>query len=122
MSEVRAGVLVLSQLCFTLVGSVANTALGITLRDLPGLASTTHHVLLANVCVANLVSCTLVKTVLSIYVGYAFLTDKGEVDLQFCPIFTLVYWTTIPVLPATLCLLSWSVQTYVGNTFLKHKI
>ena len=111
MSEVRAGVLVLSQLCFTLVGSVANTALGITLRDLPGLASTTHHVLLANVCVANLVSCTLVKTVLSIYVGYAFLTDKGEVDLQFCPIFTLVYWTTIPVLPATLCLLSWSVKT-----------
>ena len=61
---------------------MANTALGITLRDLPGLASTTHHVLLANVCVANLVSCTLVKTVLSIYVGYAFLTDKGEVDLR----------------------------------------
>ena len=42
-------------------------------RDLPNLASATFYVLLANVAVCNLVICTLVKTILSIYLGYAYL-------------------------------------------------
>ena len=42
-------------------------------RDLPNLASATFYVLLANVTVCNLLICTLVKTILSIYLGYAYL-------------------------------------------------
>ena len=44
-----------------------------TKRDLPNLASATSYVLLANVTVCNLVVCTIVKTILSIYLGYAYL-------------------------------------------------
>ena len=143
MSELRAAALVLSQLLFTVFGAVINIMLGITLRllllllivviiavvlviprDLPNLASATFYVLLANVAVCNLVICTLVKTILSIYLGYAYLKvtnanvtknpkllfqDQYEVDLQFCPTFTFLHWITIPVLPATLFALSWSV-------------
>ena len=142
MSELRATALVLSQLLFTVFGAMVNIMLGITLRlllllivviiavvlviprDLPNLASATFYVLLANVAVCNLVICTLVKTILSIYLGYAYLKvtnpkvtknpkllfqDQYEVDLQFCPTFTFLHWITIPVLPATLFALSWSV-------------
>ena len=35
--------------------------------------------------------------------------DKHEVDLQFCPTYTMLHWTTVPVLPATLFISSWSV-------------
>lgn len=91
MSELRATALVLSQLLFTVFGAMVNIMLGITLRlllllvvvviiavvvtsrDLPNLASATFYVLLANVAVCNLVICTLVKTILSIYLGYAYL-------------------------------------------------
>ena len=45
----------------------------VILRDLPNLASATFYVLLANVTVCNLLICTLVKTILSIYLGYAYL-------------------------------------------------
>ena len=34
--------------------------------------------------------------------------DVGEVDLQFCPVFTMMYWTTLPVLPISIFALSWS--------------
>ena len=106
------------------------------LRDLPNLASATLYVLLANVTVCNLVVCTLVKTILSIYLGYAYLKvtlqynyivtkqslndvfqDQYEVDLQFCPTFTFLYWTTIPVLPATLFMLSWYVCVLLNICF-----
>ena len=73
MDQLRAGLLVVSQLFFTLVGSVANIVLGITLRDLHNSSCGTYYVLLANVTMANVLVCTFVKTILSIYVSYAFL-------------------------------------------------
>ena len=64
--------LIFSQLFFTLFGAVVNIVLGITLRDLPNLSCSTYYVILANISVCNLVICTFVKTILSIYVSYAF--------------------------------------------------
>ena len=43
------------------------------------LASATFYVLLANVSVCNLLICTLVKTILSIYLGYAYLKVTLEI-------------------------------------------
>ena len=73
MDQFRAGLLIVSQLFFTLVGAIVNILLGITLRDLPNISCGTYYVLLANVSVCNLLICTFVKTILSIYVSYAFL-------------------------------------------------
>ena len=41
--------------------------------------------------------------------------DKHEVDLQFCPTYTMLHWTTVPVLPATLFISSWSVFYFVDE-------
>ena len=49
MDQLRAGLLVASQLFFTLVGAIANILLGITLRDLKNISCGTYYVLLANV-------------------------------------------------------------------------
>ena len=73
MEEREAGLLVLSQLLFTLLGSMVNIFLGITLRDLPNLPASTYHVLLANLAAANLLTCTLAKPIASVFISYAFL-------------------------------------------------
>jgi hypothetical protein len=64
--------LVISQLFFTCFGSLFNLLLFIILKDLPDLSCSTYHVLLANVTASNLFVCTIVKSVGSIYITYAF--------------------------------------------------
>ena len=73
MQTGETSLLIFSQLFFTLFGALVNIVLGITLRDLPDLSCSTYYVLLANISVCNLVICTFVKTILSIYVSYAFI-------------------------------------------------
>ena len=79
MEELKATILIMSQLFFTMIGAICNILLGITLRDLPNLSCSTFYVMLANVTVCNLLVCAFVKTILSIYVAYAFLkVDKNN--------------------------------------------
>ena len=78
MQRGETTLLIFSQLFFTLVGAVVNIVLGITLRDLPDLSCSTYYVILANISVCNLVICTFVKTILSIYVSYAFVKVKNK--------------------------------------------
>ena len=73
MQTGETSLLIFSQLFFTLFGALVNIVLGITLRDLPDLSCSTYYVLLANISVCNLVICTFVKTILSIYISYAFI-------------------------------------------------
>ena len=72
MNERETGLLVLSQISFTIFGSLFNLFLFITLRDLPNLAASTFHVLLVNLSFCNILICTFIKPVSSIYVSYAF--------------------------------------------------
>ena len=72
INEVETGILVLSQLSFTIFGSLFNLFLFITLRDLPNLSASTYHVLLVNLSFCNLLICTFIKPVTSIYISYAF--------------------------------------------------
>ena len=81
MQRGETTLLIFSQLFFTLVGAVVNIVLGITLRDLPDLSCSTYYVILANISVCNLVISTFVKTILSIYVSYAFI----KVRQTSCP-------------------------------------
>jgi hypothetical protein len=90
MNERETGLLVLSQMSFTIFGSLFNLFLFITLRDLPNLAASTYHVLLVNLSFCNILICTFIKPVTSIYVGYAFAkvsllkkTNETNYDLLF---------------------------------------
>lgn len=64
--------LVLSQMSFTCVGTLLNNLLLITLKDLPDISASTYHVLLANMVVTNLFTCTVIKPATAVYIGYAY--------------------------------------------------
>ena len=70
--EEETVLLVLSQLFFTIFGSIVNLLLFITVRDLPNLSSSMYHVLLINLTFCNLLICTFIKPVTGIYIGYAY--------------------------------------------------
>ena len=65
-------VLVLSQMSFTCFGTLLNNLLLITLKDLPDISASTYHVLLANLVVTNLFTCTVIKPGTAVYIGYAY--------------------------------------------------
>lgn len=64
--------LVLSQMSFTCVGTLLNNLLLITLKDLPDISGSTYHVLLANIAVTNLFTCTVLKPASAVYIAYAY--------------------------------------------------
>ena len=72
MDEIKTSVLVVSQLFFTIFGSLVNIFLFIILRDLPDLSSSTFNVLILNLSFCNLLSCSIVKPMASIIVSYAY--------------------------------------------------
>ena len=89
METGKTVLLIFSQLFYTLVGAVVNIVLGITLRDLPNLPCSTYYVILANISVCNLIICTFVKTILSIYVSYAYI--KVKLDMMILRRLTCVF-------------------------------
>ena len=72
MDEIKTSFLVVSQLFFTVFGSLVNIFLFIVIRDLPDLSSSTFNVLILNLSFCNLISCTIVKPMASIFVSYAY--------------------------------------------------
>ena len=84
LNEVETGILVFSQLLFTIFGSLFNLFLFITLRDLPNLSASTYHVLLVNLSFCNICICTFIKPVSSIYVSYAFANVSLLTVSYFC--------------------------------------
>ena len=66
-----SGGLVMSQMMFTVLGSLSNNLVLITLKDLPDMSASTYHVLLANLALTNLITCTLIKPASAVYIGYA---------------------------------------------------
>ena len=70
--ETKTAILVMSQLFFTVFGSLLNVFLFIILRDLPDLSCSTYNVLVLNLSFCNILSCTIVKPMASIFVSYAY--------------------------------------------------
>lgn len=83
--------LVLSQMIFPLVGTLANNLLLITLKvhcssyvvmyvthmiivaqTMPDLSASTYHFLLANLSLTNVISCTILKPASAVYISYAY--------------------------------------------------
>ena len=72
MNEEKTSILVISQLFFTVFGSLANIFVFIILRDLPDLSSSTYNILILNLTATNLIICTIVKPMSSIFISLAF--------------------------------------------------
>ena len=72
MEEIKTSVLVVSQLFFTVFGSLVNIFLFIIFRDLPDLSSSTYNVLILNLSFCNIIRCTIIKPMASIFVSYAY--------------------------------------------------
>ena len=64
--------LVMSQMMFTIFGTLTNNLVLITLKDLPDLSASSYHILLANMAFTNLVICTILKPASAVYIGYSF--------------------------------------------------
>ena len=61
--------LLLSQMSFACFGTFANNLLLVTLKDLPDLSASTYHILLTNLGLSNLFTCTVLKPATGIYIG-----------------------------------------------------
>ena len=123
-TQIETMILVVSQLFFTCFGSLFNIFLFIILKDLPHLSASTYHILMANVAASNLFVCTVIKSIGSIYISYAFskvsfsrllpsLNFSQGVDsvaFEFCTFYKFCHWAALPVLPWTVFLLSWQVD------------
>ena len=72
MHDTNVSILVVSQLFFTLFGSLMNVMIFIILRDVPNLASSSYNVLILNLAFCNLISCTIVKPMASIFISFAY--------------------------------------------------
>ena len=73
--------LVMSQMMFTIFGTLANNLVLITLKDLPDLSASSYHILLANMAFTNLIICTIVKPMSSVFVSYSFAEVRNAESL-----------------------------------------
>ena len=94
---------------FTCFGTFTNNLMMVTLKDLPDISSSssTYHILLANIGLANLFACTVLKPATSVYIGYGYAMTQTAVDVQFCQLHTLASWMLLSVLPWSIMVLAW---------------
>ena len=62
----------MSQLSFTVFGTIFNNILFNALKETPGIPASNYHVLLLNLTLSNLLVSNIVKPMSSIYISYAF--------------------------------------------------
>ena len=120
--EVGTTVVVLSQMSLAFLGTFLNSILLVTLKDLPDICASTYHVLLANLCFSTVFTCTVLKPVAGIFIGYAYATRQYTINLSFCQVYTFLTGSLQPILPWSLFVLSWFLflqghrnKTSLGN-------
>ena len=86
--------LVLLEMGLAISGIISNLLVVTTVRNVDRLQSSTHNLLLANLCFSNILISFIVKPISAIYVGYAISTGQWKVGLAFCSLYTLTYRTT----------------------------
>ena len=71
-----------------------------------------RNLLLANICLSNLIIAFLVKPISAVYLSYSLTTGEGSVGLAFCSLYTLSSRTTWLVLPLTTVALCWTALAH----------
>ena len=91
--KVEVVILVVLEMCMSLLGIVCNLLIVATVRQDETLRATTLNFLLFNLCFSNLLIAFFVKPISAIYTGYAMSTDEWQVNLivltLFCKIIFL---------------------------------
>ena len=67
------------------------------------------NMLLANLCVSNLTSAVLVKSISIVHNGYSVAANTTQSNIAFCNIMTVGYRATWAVFPWTLFTFSWLI-------------
>ena len=80
-TKMEVVVMVVLEMCMSLLGIVCNTLIVATVRQDDSLRATTLNFLLVNLCFSNLLIAFFVKPISAIYVGYAISTDEWQVKL-----------------------------------------
>ncbi|XP_023349697.1 uncharacterized protein LOC111718359 [Eurytemora carolleeae] len=108
-NEVETCILALSQLLFSVLGTMLNNLILNTVKDTPGLPSSTYHVLLLNLSLCNLLVCSIVKPMSGIYISYAYARKEKDVGLEFCSLYTICNNAALFILPWSILVLAWQV-------------
>ena len=77
--KVEVVILVVLEMCMSLLGIVCNLIIVATVRQDETLRATTLNFLLFNLCFSNLLIAFFVKPISAIYTGYAMSTDERHV-------------------------------------------
>ena len=81
--KVEVVILVVLEMCMSLLGIVCNLLIVATVRQDETLRATTLNFLLFNLCFSNLLIAFFVKPISAIYTGYAMSTDEWQVNLIY---------------------------------------
>ena len=79
--EMEVVILVVLEMCMSLLGIVCNLLIVATVRQDETLRATTLNFLLFNLCFSNLLIAFFVKPISAIYTGYAMSTNEWQVIL-----------------------------------------
>ena len=79
--EMEEVILVVLEMCMSLLGIVCNLLIVATVRQDETLRATTLNFLLFNLCFSNLLIAFFVKPISAIYTGYAMSTNEWQVIL-----------------------------------------
>ena len=85
--KVEVVILVVLEMCMSLLGIVCNLLIVATVRQDETLRATTLNFLLFNLCFSNLLIAFFVKPISAIYTGYAMSTDEWQVNIIVLTLF-----------------------------------
>ena len=115
----RGGVVVITDMVLALTTIVTNLVVVTGIKE-QKVTIGLIHLVLGNLCLANLFSAVLVKSISIVHHGYVVAANTIQSSVAFCSILTISYRTTWAVLPWTIVALSWIVVvTFVKETLVR---
>ena len=116
----RGGVVVITDMVLALTTIVTNLVVVTGIKE-QKVTIGLIHLVLGNLCLANLFSAVLVKSISIVHHGYVVAANTTKSNVAFCNILTISYRTTWAILPWTIVALSWIVvAAFVKKTLVRH--
>ena len=108
-----SGTFVISEMVLAITSIVFNLMVMSAIREKESMLSLTYNLVLGNLCVANLLSAVLVKSISIVHHGHASAANSTESSsIAFCAIYMVSFRSTWAVLPWSIVLLAWSTVTH----------
>ena len=115
----KGGVVVITDMVLALTTIITNLMVVTGIKEQKTTIGMVHLVL-GNLCLSNLLSAVLVKSISIVHHGYVVAANTTKSSVAFCSILTISYRTTWAALPWTIVTLSWIVVvTFVKETLVR---